>query len=90
MCESFVATFKCESLDGHRLRSHSEDRMKVFHFIEEFYNPSRSHSALGYRFPTAYEATAEEIIMVPSSIEAPNYSTKSGRLQYCRLRQIRG
>ena len=33
-----------------RFRSHSEAQMAVFQFIEGFYNPSRRHSAVGYRF----------------------------------------
>lgn len=55
MCESFFATLECELLDRHRFRSHVEARMKVFHFIEGFYNPSRRHSALGYLSPVEYE-----------------------------------
>ena len=47
MCESFFATLECELLDRQRFRSHAEARIKVFHFIEGFYNPSRRHSALG-------------------------------------------
>ena len=33
--------------------------MACFSFIEEWYNPVRLHSSLGYRSPMAYEATAE-------------------------------
>lgn len=55
MCESFFATLECELLDRHRFRSHAEARMKVFHFIKGFYNPSRRHSALGYLSPIEYE-----------------------------------
>jgi putative transposase len=50
MCESFFATLECELIDRRRFRSRSEARMAVFQFIEGFYNPSRRHSAVGYRF----------------------------------------
>ena len=61
MCESFFATLECELLDPNRLRSHSEARMAVFHFIEGFYNPSRRHSALGYLSPIEYERKHHEL-----------------------------
>lgn len=61
MCESFFATLECELLDRRRFVSQAEARMTCFAFIEGWYNPVRLHSALGYRSPMAYEATAEEI-----------------------------
>ena len=61
MCESFVAPLECELLDRLRFRSHSQQRMAVFHFIEGFYNPSRRHSALGYRSPIEYERKHHEL-----------------------------
>ena len=51
MCESFFATLECELLERRRFRSQAEARMAVFQFIEDFYNPSRRHSALGYMSP---------------------------------------
>ena len=39
MCESFFATLECALIDRRRFRSHSEARMAVFQFIEDFYNP---------------------------------------------------
>jgi putative transposase len=61
MCESFFATLECELLDRHRFRSHAEARMKVFHFVEGFYNPSRRHSALGYLSPIEYERKSHDL-----------------------------
>lgn len=55
MCESFFATLECELLDRERFRNQAEARMKVFDFIEGWYNPRRRHSALGYRSPIEFE-----------------------------------
>jgi putative transposase len=57
MCESFFATLECELLERERFRNQAEAKMKVFDFIEGWYNPHRRHSALGYRSPVNYERT---------------------------------
>jgi putative transposase len=56
MCESFFASLECEVLDRYRLRSHAEARMRVFRYIEGFYNPRRRHSSLDYQSPMNYES----------------------------------
>lgn len=58
MCESFFATLECELLERDRFRNQAEARMKVFDFIEGWYNPHRRHSALGYRSPIQFERAA--------------------------------
>ena len=55
LCESFFATLECELLERRRFASQGEARMACFSFIEGFYNPTRRHSALGYRSPICYE-----------------------------------
>jgi putative transposase len=55
MCESFFATLECEWFAKHRFKTKIEARMKVFEFIEGFYNPSRRHSSLDYVSPVQYE-----------------------------------
>jgi putative transposase len=55
LCQSFFATLECELLERRRLVSQVEARMACFSFIEGFYNPTRRHSALGYRSPMCYE-----------------------------------
>jgi putative transposase len=54
-CESFFATLECELLDRHGFQSQAEARMAIFEFIEGWYNPHRSHSALDYQSPINYE-----------------------------------
>ena len=60
MCESFFATLECELLDRRKFATKAEARVACFEFIEGWYNPSRRHSALGYKSPINYERTAAE------------------------------
>jgi len=55
MCESFFATLECELLQRTRFKTRAEAELKVFEFIEGWYNPHRLHSSLGYRSPIQYE-----------------------------------
>lgn len=55
MCESFFATLECELLERESFRTPAEAKMKVFDFIEGWYNPHRRHSALGYKSPMQFE-----------------------------------
>jgi integrase-like protein len=60
MCESFFATLECELLDRRKFKTKAEARVACFEFIEGWYNPSRRHSALGYKSPINYERIAAE------------------------------
>ena len=62
MCESFFATLECELLDRRKFKNKAEVRVARFEFIEGWYNPSRRHSALGYKSPISYERTAAEAL----------------------------
>lgn len=55
MCESFFATLECELLERNRFKTRAEAQLKVFEFIEGWYNPHRRHSALDYQSPMQYE-----------------------------------
>ncbi len=59
MCESFFATLECELLNRRKFRTKAEARMAIFEFIEGWYNPSRRHSALGYKSPMGFERGAQ-------------------------------
>jgi putative transposase len=61
LCESFFATLECELRERERFRNQAEAKMKVFDFIEGWYNPHRRHSALGHRSPIAYEREKKRV-----------------------------
>ena len=62
MGESFFATLECELLDRRKFKTKAEARFACFEFIEGWYNPSRRHSALGYKSPINYERNAVETL----------------------------
>ena len=66
LCESFFATLECELLARHRFRTQSEARMKVFEFMEGWYNPHRRHSSLDYLSPINYERRQQVLHENPS------------------------
>jgi putative transposase len=57
MCESFFATLECELIERETFSDRSEARLRVFNFVEGWYNPHRLHSALDYQSPMSYEET---------------------------------
>lgn len=59
---SFFATLECELLDARRFRTPEEAQSAVFTFIEGWYNPSRRHSAIGYRSPIRFERQHEQAL----------------------------
>lgn len=65
MCESFFATPECELPDRRKFKTKAEARVACFEFIEGWYNPSRRHSALGYKSPINYESAAAEGLEPP-------------------------
>jgi transposase InsO family protein len=57
-CESFMKTLKREEIYANEYRDLDDLRGNVSGFIESYYNRVRLHSALGYRSPEEFEATA--------------------------------
>jgi putative transposase len=53
--ESFMATLKREQINGEEFRNIGDLRRKIFRFLEQVYNKSRMHSALGYLSPVQFE-----------------------------------
>ncbi len=62
MAESFFATLECELLHQERFTTREEARIKVFDFIEAWYNPRRRHSALAYAAPIEFERRFAEAV----------------------------
>ena len=61
MAESFFATLKGELSDTRPWPTRRAAQQAIFVWIEVWYNRQRTHSALGYRSPLAFEqALAEE------------------------------
>jgi transposase InsO family protein len=54
LAESFFATLKTECFEQ-TPRTRAEAKLKVFDYIETFYNSRRLHSALRYRSPVEFE-----------------------------------
>ena len=74
LCESFFATLECELIDRYTFRSQAQARIALFRFIEGWYNPHRSHSAIDYLSPINYEKRWKE----RPEISSPKLSTKPG------------
>ena len=60
MAESFFGTLEAELLARRRFRTHEEARVAIFDYVENWYNPRRLHSSLGYVSPVEFERRAEE------------------------------
>jgi len=54
LAESFMATLKTECFEQVPA-SYTEAKLRVFDYLETFYNPKRLHSALGYKSPVEFE-----------------------------------
>ena len=57
-CESFLKTLKREEIYANEYRDLDHLRANIEAFIEQYYNRSRLHSALGYRPPEEFEQAA--------------------------------
>ncbi len=55
LAETFFASLEKELLRRERFATREQARMRLFWYIECFYNPRRRHSALGYKSPIEYE-----------------------------------
>jgi putative transposase len=54
--ESFMKTLKCEEVYLHHYRDREHVEASIARFVDEVYNETRLHSALGYLSPTQFEA----------------------------------
>lgn len=55
LAETFFASLEKELLRRERFATREHARMRIFWYIECFYNPRRRHSSLDYLSPAAYE-----------------------------------
>ena len=55
-CESAIGTIKLELVEQHVFASRDVARLRIFDYIEAFYNPLRMHTTLGDLSPDEYEA----------------------------------
>jgi putative transposase len=55
VAESFFASLEKELLRRERFTTREQARLRVFWYIECFYNPRRRHSSLGMLSPNDYE-----------------------------------
>jgi putative transposase len=55
IAESFFASLEKELLRRERFTTREQARLRIFWYIECFYNPRRRHSSLGYLSPIDYE-----------------------------------
>jgi len=54
--ESFFHTLKVEFVHQEEFATRAEAKLKIFEWIETFYNRQRLHSSLGYKTPVAFAA----------------------------------
>jgi len=57
--ESFFATLKTELIYQERFATKEDARLKIFDYIEVFYNRKRRHSSLGSKSPANFELMAK-------------------------------
>jgi putative transposase len=86
MCESFLATLKCELIDRVRTRTREEAEQAVFEFIEGWRNLHGRHSSLNYECPIGYEEKHWGVALATS----PDVSAETGKLQAASGRDGRG
>jgi len=55
MCESFFGTLEAELLVREHFATHEQARMRIFWFLEGWYNVRRLHSSIGYCSPLEFE-----------------------------------
>lgn len=60
--ESFFHTLKTEFVHHEDFATRTEAKLKIFEWIESFYNRERLHSSLGYKTPVAF---AQEKMLEP-------------------------
>jgi transposase InsO family protein len=55
VAESFIHTLKVECVHRNKFKTRNEAKIKIFEYVEMYYNRKRAHSTLGYLSPFEYE-----------------------------------
>jgi len=55
VAESFIHTLKVECVHRNKFKTRNEAKIKIFEYVEMYYNCKRAHSTLGYVSPLEYE-----------------------------------
>ena len=55
VAESFIHTLKVECVHRNKFKTRNEAKIKIFEYVEMYYNRKRAHSTLGYISPCEYE-----------------------------------
>jgi putative transposase len=58
VAESFIHTLKVEFVHRHKFKTREEAKIKIFEYVEMYYNRKRAHSTLGNLSPFDYERRA--------------------------------
>jgi transposase InsO family protein len=53
--ESFMGTLKLELVQKESYKTEGQARLKIFEYIESYYNTQRKHSSIGYLSPSQFE-----------------------------------
>ena len=53
--ESFMGTLKLELVQKQSYKTENQARLKIFEYIESYYNTQRKHSSIGYLSPSQFE-----------------------------------
>jgi putative transposase len=70
-CESFIKTLKQEEIYTRQYRDRADLETHVGHFLEQYYNRQRLHSALNYRSPVQFEQSCRHS---PAAFPVPSMS----------------
>ena len=63
VAESFIHTLKVECVHRNKFRTRNEAKIRIFEYVETYYNRRRAHSTLGYLSPFEYEKQKQIIQM---------------------------
>lgn len=80
-CESFMHTLKREEIYANAYRDLDNLRAHIEEFIDQYYNRSRLHSALGYRPPEEFEQAA-------ATVHTPAGNTGAASMSFFRDGEI--